>query len=97
MFANFKPKQPMMKNLFKFTIILLLVIVNSVQAQVKPTTVAERLNGIQKRKLLEKDTTLNSIKFRNVGPGIMSGRVVDVDVNPNDPTEFYVAYATGGL
>ncbi|MBK7308986.1 MAG: hypothetical protein IPI88_19525 [Chitinophagaceae bacterium] len=87
----------MMKNLFKFTIILLLVIVNSVQAQVKPTTAAERLNGIQKRKLLEKDTTLNSIKFRNVGPGIMSGRVVDVDVNPNDPTEFYVAYATGGL
>ncbi len=87
----------MMKNLFKFTIILLLVIVNSVQAQVKPTTAAERLNGIQKRKLLEKDTTLNSIKFRNVGPSIMSGRVVDVDVNPTDPTEFYVAYATGGL
>ncbi|MBK6380945.1 MAG: glycosyl hydrolase [Chitinophagaceae bacterium] len=86
-----------MKNLFKFTIILLLVIVNSVQAQIKPTTAAERSNGFQKRKLLEKDTTLNSIKFRNVGPGIMSGRVVDVDVNPNDPTEFYVAYATGGL
>ena len=87
----------MMKNLFKITIILLLVIVNSVQAQVKPTTAAERLNGIQKRKLLEKDTTLNSIKFRNVGPSIMSGRVVDVDVNPADPTEFYVAYASGGL
>ena len=97
MFAHFKPKQPLMKNLFKFTIILLLVIVNSVQAQIKPTTAAERLNGLQKRKLLEKDTTLNSIKFRNAGPGIMSGRVVDVDVNPADPTEFYVAYATGGL
>lgn len=27
----------------------------------------------------------------------MSGRVVDLDVNPVDPTEFYVAYATGGL
>ena len=27
----------------------------------------------------------------------MSGRVVDLDVNPKDPTEFYVAYATGGL
>ena len=27
----------------------------------------------------------------------MSGRVVDLDVNPNDPTEFYVAYASGGL
>jgi photosystem II stability/assembly factor-like uncharacterized protein len=86
-----------MKNVTKITIILLLVIVNSVQAQVKPTAAAERLNGLQKRKLLEKDTTLNSIKFRNVGPSIMSGRVVDVDVNPADPTEFYVAYATGGL
>ncbi len=27
----------------------------------------------------------------------MSGRVVDLDVNPEDPTEFYVAYASGGL
>lgn len=86
-----------MKNLFKITIILLLVIVNSAQAQIKPSTATERLNGLQKRKLLENDTTLNSIKFRNVGPSIMSGRVVDVDVNPADPTEFYVAYATGGL
>lgn len=87
-----------MKNIsFKITIILLLIIVNSATAQVKPSTAAERMNGLQKRKLLEQDTTLNSIKFRNVGPSIMSGRVVDVDVNPADPTEFYVAYATGGL
>lgn len=27
----------------------------------------------------------------------MSGRVVDVDVCPDDPTHFYVAYASGGL
>ncbi len=27
----------------------------------------------------------------------MSGRVVDLDVNPDQPTEFYVAYASGGL
>ena len=27
----------------------------------------------------------------------MSGRVVDIDVNPDRPTEFYVAYASGGL
>jgi photosystem II stability/assembly factor-like uncharacterized protein len=27
----------------------------------------------------------------------MSGRVVDVAVNPKNPTEFYVAYASGGL
>lgn len=86
-----------MKFVFKITLILLFTNVNSAIAQIKSTTATERLNGIEKRKLLEKDTSLNSIKFRNVGPSIMSGRVVDIDVNPNDPTEFYVAYATGGL
>lgn len=27
----------------------------------------------------------------------MSGRITDIEVNPDDPTEFYAAYATGGL
>ena len=38
-----------------------------------------------------------AIKFQNIGPTIMSGRVVDLAVNLNNPTEFYAAYATGGL
>ena len=87
----------LMKNLFKFTVLLLFINVNSVQAQVKPSTAADRINGLQKRKLLEDSSLLKDIKFRNAGPSIMSGRVVDVDVNPADPTEFYVAYASGGL
>ena len=36
-------------------------------------------------------------KFNSIGPSVMSGRVVDIEVNPEDPTEFYVAYASGGL
>lgn len=66
-------------------------------SQVNPTSADERLKGLQQRKLLEDRSVLNSIQFRNIGPAIMSGRVVDLDVNPDDPTEFYVAYATGGL
>ena len=27
----------------------------------------------------------------------MSGRVIDLEVNPNNPNEFYAAYASGGL
>lgn len=65
--------------------------------QVNPTSAEERLKGLQQRKMLEERSVLNSIKFRNIGPAIMSGRVVDIDANPDDPTEFYVAYATGGL
>lgn len=38
-----------------------------------------------------------SIEFKNIGPTIMSGRVVDVAVNPENTSEFYVAYASGGL
>ncbi|MBK7343983.1 MAG: hypothetical protein IPJ06_13365 [Saprospiraceae bacterium] len=35
--------------------------------------------------------------FQNVGPSIFSGRVVDLAVNPQNPNEFLVAYASGGL
>jgi photosystem II stability/assembly factor-like uncharacterized protein len=40
---------------------------------------------------------LASIPFTNIGPTIMSGRVVDIDVNPSHPEMFYVAYASGGV
>ena len=40
---------------------------------------------------------VKNVPFTNIGPSIMSGRVVDVDVNPQKPSEFYVAYASGGL
>ncbi len=95
--VQLKKQVRLLKILSKFTAILLLLIVNSVHAQLRPSTAAERMNGLQKRKLLEDSSVLKNIKFRNIGPSIMSGRVVDVDVNPADPTEFYVAYASGGL
>ncbi len=66
-------------------------------AQVKPTPVEERLSSFAKRKELERKSLLKDISFRSIGPSVMSGRVVDVEVNPDDPTEFYVAYASGGL
>ena len=82
---------------FSFAIILAGAIFLTSTAQVKPTTAAERMNGLQKRKLLEANSLLKDISFRNIGPTQMNGRVVDIEVNPADPTEFYVAYASGGL
>ena len=66
-------------------------------AQVKPTPAAERLKKIQQRKELFQKSLVNDIAFKNIGPSIMSGRISDVEVNPDDPTEFYAAYASGGL
>ncbi len=43
------------------------------------------------------DGLFTKVAFQNVGPTIMSGRIVDLAVNPENPTEFYAAYASGGL
>lgn len=68
-----------------------------VSGQIRPTPAADRLKVKEQRKFLSQKSLLNDVKFRNIGPTIMSGRVTDIEVNPEDPTEFYVAYATGGL
>lgn len=73
------------------------IVTLTIQAQVNPTPAAERMQGLALRRNLESRSLLNEIQFRNIGPSIMSGRVVDIDANPEDPTEFYVAYASGGL
>lgn len=67
-------------------------------AQPQPSNGSWRLNQtLAKRTELENRSLLQEVPFRNIGPSIMSGRVVDIEANPSDPTEFYVAYATGGL
>ncbi len=40
---------------------------------------------------------LESYSAANIGPTIMSGRISDLDINPNNTIEFYVSYASGGL
>ncbi|HET9824078.1 MAG TPA: hypothetical protein VFP87_02025 [Chitinophagaceae bacterium] len=89
----------LLKIAFRISYFLLfgVLILDVASAQVKPSTAEERMKSIEQRLALEKKSIVNDVKFRSIGPSIMSGRVVDVDVNPENPTEFYVAYATGGL
>ncbi|MFO7314898.1 VPS10 domain-containing protein [Rhodothermus marinus] len=67
------------------------------RAPVPPTPADVRLRSYQERMARVERSLVRNVPFRGIGPTIMSGRVVDVDVNPDDPTEFYVAYASGGL
>ena len=88
----------MMQLVTKITFLPVLILLTfSALGQVKPTSPEERLRSNEIRKNLEKKSLVNGVQFRNVGPTVMSGRVVDIDANPDDPTEFYVAYASGGL
>ena len=37
-----------------------------------------------------------SLKLRNIGPALMSGRVVGFAVNPTDRSQYFAAVASGG-
>jgi len=87
---------------FKLAVIFLMGFIGNLIAQediVYPpmTPSAKRFEGYEQRKKLDETSLVSNVKFRCVGPSVMSGRVVDVDVCPDDPTHFYVAYASGGL
>lgn len=78
------------------TILLLLPLF--LQAQQPPATPGkERIESNKKRELLSKNSAVSEIPFRSVGPTVFGGRIVDLEVNPTDPTIFYAAYASGGL
>ncbi len=83
-----------MKTIFLHIFLLMGLVAFS---QLKPTSAAERLKSNEQRSLLFANSTVNNTSFQNIGPSVMSGRVVDIDVNPSDPAEFYVAYASGGV
>jgi len=45
---------------------------------------------------LEK-VSLDGLAFRSIGPAVTSGRVIDIEVNPQDHSEYYVASGHGSL
>ena len=79
------------------TRVFLLFIAIGASAQQSATNSQVVLKSLQEKQALEGTSIIKNVSFNNIGPTIMSGRVADIDVNPNDPTEFYVGYASGGL
>ena len=82
---------------FTFALLTLMGCISMVQAQVAQTPGEARLASLEAKAKKAAASSLKDVTFRNIGPTVMSGRIDDIEVNPNDPTEFYVAYATGGL
>ncbi len=40
---------------------------------------------------------VQNIKFRNIGPALMAGRMADIDVDRKNPAVIYIASASGGV
>ena len=53
-------------------------------------------NKKQKKEPLD-EISLSALKWRSIGPALTSGRISDLAVNPNNPFEYYVAVASGGV
>lgn len=65
--------------------------------KLQPTSAAARLAVSVSHENLDAESWTAGLDLRSVGPTVMSGRVVDLSVNPENTSEFVVAYATGGL
>ncbi|MBU2997646.1 glycosyl hydrolase [Cellulophaga baltica] len=83
----------MQKQLLSF----FLLSISLTNAQITPTSSEKVEIALKEKDKLNNISILKNIPFENIGPSVMSGRVVDIAVNSDDPTEFYVAYASGGL
>ena len=70
---------------------------SSIFAQQTATSGSSLKASIEEKKDLINNSVVKNIPFNNIGPTVMSGRITDLAVNPADPTEFYAAYASGGL
>ena len=66
-------------------------------AQTEASSANKRAESYQQRTENSNNSLAGGIAMTNIGPAIMSGRVVDLDVNEEAPQNYYVAYASGGL
>ena len=63
----------------------------------QPTDADHIQRAIAQKESLSTSSLLKNVVFTNIGPTVMSGRVADIAINPENPIEFYVGYASGGL
>jgi len=85
-----------MKKLFSLLFTVSILFAQNVNP-IPATSTEKRLEGYNNRIELQQKSPFKNVEFKNVGPVVQSGRVTDIEANPEDPTHFYVAYASGGL
>ena len=73
-------------------IILLTGLTNPIQAQRR-----NRNAEPESEEFTINSSMLSALRFRLIGPASYSGRIADFAVNPENPSEYYVGVASGGL
>lgn len=79
------------------SLLTLLLIHTTLSAQKeKKETLTPKATQAEKP-LIHQPATYNGLSFRSIGPAITSGRISDFAINPDNPAEYYVASASGGV
>lgn len=89
------------KQTLLYTLALLLLwnvgYVANAQSATKSSDAAQRWSAYEWRQDKFNNQLASHWKAESIGPTIMNGRITDIDVNPENAHEFYIAYASGGL
>ncbi len=80
-----------------FSVILIAWIPFFASAQAHYTTGNDLLKSIQERELKRENSIFKKYPVRNVGPVVQGGRITDLAVNPRNPKQYYLAFASGGV
>ncbi len=80
-------------------LVLCVALLAAMPAAVANTRTApdDRWAAWDRHRALEQSSPLKGLTWRSIGPTVQGGRIVDIEVHPNDPYTFYVAYASGGV
>ncbi|MBK9154162.1 MAG: hypothetical protein IPM25_08095 [Chloracidobacterium sp.] len=68
---------------------------NRARGRATPTPAASPSPGPDRNAAFE--AAISSLRFREIGPATMGGRVNDIEVDPNDTRIIYAAMASGGI
>jgi hypothetical protein len=63
----------------------------------QPSTEAEIQRALAGRRAMAENSILKNYPFRNIGPTVQGGRIVDIEVNSSNAKEYYVGFASGGI
>jgi hypothetical protein len=62
-----------------------------------PPTLEARQAAWESHQELDQTTLFKGLEWRDVGPVVQGGRLVDIEGVPGEPYTFYVGYASGGV
>ncbi|MCB0478212.1 MAG: glycosyl hydrolase [Crocinitomicaceae bacterium] len=67
-------------------------------ASLATTSFGQKKKGTEtEEKSAINSSLVSGLKWRSVGPALTAGRIADIAVNPNNPAEYYLAIASGGV